>query len=208
MARRMVFRVVLTQRPRALPHVWGLRLAVIDVHGQRGHEEGPALGHHRNELGVLVRDSSRARSSRHRPRAPCADPGRPARGTSRGGRARATRRPARASRPGRTRRPRGPWPARELAPPVVAHLMTSAPARTMVRTIVARRPRRHWPRRGAARDRPTRCTRDRRAHAVADPADGRHDRHGGRAAAARGPGPRPPRRGSPASRPPASRIVV
>jgi hypothetical protein len=29
---------------------------------------------------------------------------------------------------------RGPWPARELAPPVVAHLMTSAPARTMRRT--------------------------------------------------------------------------
>src|SRR5262245_12767017 len=30
----------------------------------------------------------------------------------------------------------GPCPARELAPPVVAHLMTSAPARTMVRTMV------------------------------------------------------------------------
>src|SRR2546425_6839187 len=30
----------------------------------------------------------------------------------------------------------GPWPARELAPPVVAHLITSAPARTMVRTVV------------------------------------------------------------------------
>ncbi len=28
---------------------------------------------------------------------------------------------------------RGPWPARELAPPVVAVLITSAPARTMVR---------------------------------------------------------------------------
>src|SRR5262249_47485619 len=30
----------------------------------------------------------------------------------------------------------GPCPARELAPPVVAHLITSAPARTMVRTVV------------------------------------------------------------------------
>ena len=28
----------------------------------------------------------------------------------------------------------GPWPAREEAPPVVAHLMTSAPARIIVRT--------------------------------------------------------------------------
>jgi hypothetical protein len=30
----------------------------------------------------------------------------------------------------------GPCPARELAPPVVAHLITSAPARTIVRTVV------------------------------------------------------------------------
>ena len=30
----------------------------------------------------------------------------------------------------------GPWPGRELAPPVVAHLITSAPARTMVRTTL------------------------------------------------------------------------
>ena len=31
-------------------------------------------------------------------------------------------------------RSRGPWPGRELAPPVVAHLITSAPARTILRT--------------------------------------------------------------------------
>ena len=46
--------VVLAQRPRAVADVGGLRLAVVLVHGQRGDEEGAALGHHRDELGILV----------------------------------------------------------------------------------------------------------------------------------------------------------
>ena len=105
----------------------------------------------------------------------CAGRGRRGRGTSRGGRAHGTRSTSACISSSENAASIGPWPGRELAPPVVAVLMTSAPARTIVRTtsrtasgplatLAGRRGSKH----GAA-------AMARRAHAVADAARRRDD---------------------------------